>query len=100
MNPHGDREHGRTVDDPSEEIPIETPEADAAEQRRSAREGGSDSSPDLSAEAEVDPADAAEQNRTAREEDEEWPDTVPMEADPADTFEQRRTIELDEDDYR
>lgn len=99
MIAHGGGEHGETTANPSEEIPIETPEADAAEQRRSAREGGSESA-DLSAEAEVDPAEAAEQDREAREEGEEWPEVVPMEADPADTVEQRRAIELDEDDYR
>ncbi|MGW4424150.1 hypothetical protein [Streptosporangium sp. NPDC004631] len=45
-------------------------------------------------------ADAAEQYRLLREEGSEWPDHIPPDADPADATEQNRAIDLDEDDYR
>ncbi len=45
-------------------------------------------------------ADAAEQQRPLLEEDRGWPQRIPLEVDPADAAEQERTVELDEDDYR
>jgi len=54
------------------ELPIEAPEADAAEQHR--------------------PVTTAD--------DPIWPVDIPLEADPVDTAEQRREVDLDEDDYR
>lgn len=45
-------------------------------------------------------ADAAEQQRPLLEEDRGWPQRIPLEVDPADRAEQERTVELDEDDYR
>ncbi|NJQ00961.1 hypothetical protein [Streptomyces zingiberis] len=55
-----------------EEPDIETPEADAAEQR----------------------AEIVEHERPA------LPDHVPDSADPADALEQSRVVEIDEEDYR
>jgi hypothetical protein len=54
-----------------EELSIETPEADAAEQRREVR---------------------PEAGRTR--------DELPLDVDPADAAEQDRVVELDDDDYR
>jgi hypothetical protein len=53
-----------------DELPIEAPEADAAEQRRELVDG------------------------------EEWRRELPLEADPADAEDQQREVELDDDDYR
>ncbi|MEV5411664.1 hypothetical protein AB0K60_22850 [Thermopolyspora sp. NPDC052614] len=68
MDVRGDSSIGETT---SEELSIEAPEADAAEQQRS-----------------------------LREEDRTWPQRIPLEVDPADAAEQERTVDLDEDDYR
>jgi hypothetical protein len=45
-------------------------------------------------------ADAAEQHRLLHDEDRKWPEVIPLEVDPADATEQERTVDLDEDDYR
>lgn len=46
-------------------------------------------------------ADAAEQHHELHERpDRELPEAAPMEADPRDVVEQRRVVEIDEDDYR
>jgi len=46
-------------------------------------------------------ADAAEQHHDLQERpDRELPEAAPMEADPRDVVEQRRIVEIDEDDYR
>jgi hypothetical protein len=57
-----------------EELSMEAPEADAAEQQRQLGEGG-------------------EGGTQARRE-------TPLEVDPADAAEQDRVVELDDDDYR
>jgi hypothetical protein len=60
-----------SYEEEEEELSIETPEADAAEQHREIRPSGS---------------------RLRSE--------VPLEVDPADAAEQDRVVELDDDDYR
>ncbi|MBB4918040.1 hypothetical protein ACFY19_33710 [Streptosporangium saharense] len=46
-------------------------------------------------------ADAAEQHRPVREEnDPGFPDHIPQDADTGDATEQSRPVDLDEDDYR
>ena len=91
-------EEEETVDEFAEEIPIETPEADAVEQSLTTRGNGPDWTYDISPEA--DPADAAEQSRAMGEDGSGWPDSIPFEADPADAVEQSLTVDGDEDDYR
>ncbi|WP_246473499.1 hypothetical protein [Streptosporangium becharense] len=98
MDVRGDRLHEETADGLSGEISIETPEADAAEQRQPVRENTSEWPRDLS--PEIDPADAYEQRRTVHEDDSSWPDDISVETDPADAYEQRIIVEIDEDDYR
>lgn len=66
----GEEPEGR-LPEPTGDLDIEAPEADAAEQRREVR--GEDSGP---------------------------PGDIPPDANPADAAEQRRAVELDEDDYR
>jgi hypothetical protein len=58
--------------DEEEELPIEAPEADAAEQYRA--------------------ADGEQRRQLGRE--------IPLEVDPADAAEQDREVEIDDDDYR
>ncbi|MFC4122412.1 hypothetical protein [Nonomuraea zeae] len=69
MDTRGD--DGTYDEEEEEELSIETPEADAAEQHRELRQGG---------------------GRLRRE--------VPLDVDPADAAEQDRVVELDDDDYR
>ncbi|MEV0149578.1 MULTISPECIES: hypothetical protein [unclassified Nonomuraea] len=45
-------------------------------------------------------ADAAEQQRSAREETGRPRASLPLEADPADAADQDRVVDLDDDDYR
>ncbi|MCG5216646.1 hypothetical protein [Streptosporangium sp. KLBMP 9127] len=45
-------------------------------------------------------ADAAEQRRADRETDQRREDDLPFDVDPADDAEQNRTVDLDDDDYR
>ncbi len=45
-------------------------------------------------------ADAAEQQRPLDEDEDALPQRVPLEVDPADAIEQERAVGLDEDDYR
>jgi hypothetical protein len=45
-------------------------------------------------------ADAAEQQRRLDEDDDDLPQSVPLEVDPADAIEQERAVGLNEDDYR
>jgi len=59
---------------------------------------GENASDELSIEAPE--ADAAEQQRSLREEERSWPQRIPLEVDPFDAAEQERTVDLDEDDYR
>jgi hypothetical protein len=52
--------------------------------------------PDL----ETPEADAVEQRREVVEDEPDQPPQVPLEVDPADAAEQSRTVGYDEDDYR
>ncbi|MEV8630230.1 hypothetical protein AB0395_01095 [Streptosporangium sp. NPDC051023] len=45
-------------------------------------------------------ADAAEQHRPLRDDGDDWPDHIPQDANPADATEQSRAVGLDEEDYR
>jgi hypothetical protein len=53
---------------------------------------------ELSIEAPAD--DAAEQQRPLREEEDRLRREFPLEVDPADAMEQDRVVEFDDDDYR
>lgn len=64
MDVRGDE---RPFDD--DELPLEAPEADAAEQHRRLRETGEEQPRELP--LDVDPADAAEQDRAVAEEDDD-----------------------------
>ncbi|MGW0804378.1 hypothetical protein [Nonomuraea sp. NPDC002799] len=84
--------------DEEEEISIEAPEADTAEQRQDVRPPSGWLRPDLP--LEVDPGDAVEQELDVRQRGDSVRRELPLEVDPADAADQDRVVDVDDDEYR